>query len=59
MTPLKTELRKNGSYQLLLSGGDGIDAAILEAMATATAANPANLIMRYEDGVATFEVRNA
>ncbi len=48
------EFRKNGAFQMLISGGDAIDAAMLEAMASAAAANPACLMMTYENGVATI-----
>ncbi len=51
------EYRKNGSLHVILTPEDDIDAAILAAMAKSAAQNPANLTMRYEDGVAVFEVR--
>ncbi len=59
MKPIIVEFRKNGAYQLILKGGDEIDAALLEAMAKATEANPASLKMSFADGAATIsaEVR--
>lgn len=59
MKPIVVELRKNGAYQLILKGGDEIDAAILEAMAKAADHNPASLKMTFADGVAIIsaEVR--
>ncbi len=51
------ELRKNGQFQMILSGGDPIDKAILEEMAARAADNPAALTMTYSDGVATFTVK--
>jgi hypothetical protein len=54
MKPAIVEFRKNGSFRMLVTPGDQIDAAILEAMAKATEANPASLTMTFVDGVATF-----
>ena len=53
---MTVELRKNGSLMLLLSPGDPIDMAILEAMAMRSQENPATLHMTYRDGIATITV---
>ncbi len=56
MNQLKIEFRKNGGYQMRLTGGDEVDAAMLQAMANAAAANPASTTITYLDGVATVTV---
>lgn len=47
---------KNGTYQMVVSGGDAIDTAILEKMAKLAADNPAAISMTCVDGVATVAV---
>ena len=53
---MTVELRKNGALVLLLTPGDPIDVAVLEAMAARSQANPAMLRMTYKDGVAVVTV---
>ena len=54
MKNLKVE--KNRCIQISMEPSDAIDAAVLEAMATAARDNPAAIKLAYTDGVATISV---
>lgn len=54
--PMTVEVRKNGALILMMTPGDAIDSAILEAMAQRSQDNPATLHMTYKDGVAVVRV---